>query len=71
MSAEFENNIKIHFEMLCTPEIRAHAFASEEHDLDFQVFRVLSGYSMALAEIEKLGQEVKDLRNFVAGMVGG
>ena len=37
-------NIKVHFDMLCTHELRQHGFVSPDHDIDFQVFRVLCGY---------------------------
>jgi hypothetical protein len=47
---KFYNDVKIHFEMLCTDEIRAHAYADVTHDLAFQVFRVLGGYGKALEE---------------------
>lgn len=43
-------NIEIHFEQLCTEDLCAHGFISEEHDLDFKVFRVLCGYAEALEE---------------------
>ncbi len=47
---KFYNDVHIHFEMLCTEEIRAHACADISHDLAFQVFRVLGGYLEALEE---------------------
>ena len=44
-------NIKKHFEMLCSYEMRAHGFVAHEHSIDFQVFRVLCGYQEALDEL--------------------
>ena len=41
---KFYENVKTHFEVLCTKDIRQHASASEEHDLDFQIYRILVGY---------------------------
>jgi len=51
---KFYENIACHAEMMVTPEMRKHACASTEHDLDFQIFRLLSGYSEALEELDKL-----------------
>lgn len=52
----FYDNIKFHIDMMVTDEMRKHAYCSTEHDLDFQIFRLLSGYELALDElaIEKL-----------------
>lgn len=51
---EFRKSVEVHFDMLCTEQIRAHAYADVTHDLDFQIFRVLSGYGNALGEIVDL-----------------
>jgi hypothetical protein len=48
---KFYKDVQIHFEMLCTDEIRAHAYADISHDLAFQIFRVLGGYRQALEEL--------------------
>lgn len=45
------SNIKIHFEHLCSEEMRVHGYVSHEHSIDFQVFRVLCGYQEALDEL--------------------
>ena len=50
---KFFENVQVHFEMLCTERMRKHAFADKTHDLDFQVFRVLSGYEKAIDEKER------------------
>lgn len=54
----FYENIKTHVAELVTPDMRKHAFASENHDLDFQVFRLLYGYSEALEEIDALRKQL-------------
>lgn len=52
-------NIKCHVDMTVTDRMRQHAYASvTEHPLDFQVFRLLTGYDEALEEIEELKAEV-------------
>lgn len=51
---KFYEDISIHVEMMVTPEMRKHAYASTEHELDFQIFRLLSGYGEALEELNKL-----------------
>lgn len=56
-------NIACHVEMMVTPEIRKHAYASEEHDLDFQIFRILSGYSKAIEERDKLFAALKGMES--------
>lgn len=63
MSAEdyvkFYNDVKIHFEMLCTDRMRRHAYADPvAHDLAFQVFRILSGYEQALEESAQLDRDI-------------
>jgi hypothetical protein len=45
-------NIEIHFEHLCTEEMRQHGYISISHDIDFQVFRALCGYKEALDKLE-------------------
>lgn len=45
------SHIKIHFEHLCSEEMRVHGYVSHEHSIDFQVFRVLCGYQEALDEL--------------------
>lgn len=50
----FYENVKTHFEELCTEEIRIHACADATHNLDFQIFRILSGYQSALDELSNL-----------------
>jgi len=54
-------DIKIHMEMLCTDEIRRHACASTDHDLQFQIFRILGGYDELLQERKNLRQESKPI----------
>jgi uncharacterized protein YjaG (DUF416 family) len=54
-------NLKTHMEMLLTDEMRSHRTVSEDYDLHFQVYRVLSGYHDALEEIKKLKKRVKEL----------
>lgn len=56
------DSIEVHMEMLCTDEIRAHAFASTEHDLQFQIFRLLGGYHDLLQERKKLLTEEQVLK---------
>ena len=52
---KFYEDISIHVEMMVTPEMRMHACADPvHHDLSFQIFRLLSGYSEALEELNKL-----------------
>jgi hypothetical protein len=41
-------NIKVHFDKLCSEDIRVHGFISPDHDIDFQVFRLLCGYKELL-----------------------
>lgn len=50
----FYESIVTHMDILCTDEIRKHAYCSKEHDLDFQIFRILTGYDEALNELNKL-----------------
>lgn len=48
------NNIKTHIDMLADPRMRRHAYIDKSiHPIDFQVFRVLTGYNEALEELEK------------------
>jgi hypothetical protein len=48
---KFYKDIETHVEMLVTPEMRQHAYAdAKEHDLSFQIFRLLSGYSACFQE---------------------
>ena len=47
---QFYQDVKAHFENLCTDRMRAHAGADVSHDLDVQVFRILGGYQEALDE---------------------
>jgi len=54
---KFYENIQTHMEVLCTPEMREHACASVEHDLDFQIYRILVGYAEALEELKKWQEE--------------
>ena len=42
--------------------MRTHGFVSPDHDIDFQVFRILCGYSEALEEIEKLKKELEEIK---------
>ncbi len=52
---KFYNDIKIHVEMMVDDRMRAYACAdANHHELSFQIFRLLSGYSDALDEIEDL-----------------
>lgn len=62
------NNIKVHFEMLCTDEIRADAYCDVTHDIDFQVFRVLGGYRKCLEENEKLRNRIEYLEGEIQSM---
>lgn len=52
------NNIKTHLEMMLTPAICEHAVIGTHpvsgHSIDFQVFRLLSGYDDLLSEIQRL-----------------
>lgn len=58
------DNIKIHMGMLCTDEIRAHACASAtEHDLNFQIFRILGGYDEALKTIAAMQRQIDQLKS--------
>ncbi len=51
---QFYENVKIHMEMMVTPEMRHHGYVCTDHDLDFQIFRLLSGYSKALEEMQDI-----------------
>lgn len=49
---KFYEDISIHVEMMVTHEMRMHSCADpDNHDLSFQIFRLLSGYSEALEEL--------------------
>jgi hypothetical protein len=62
----FKESIAIYVEMLVDDEMRKHAYAHPtEHELDFQIYRLLCGYAQALDErknlilmLEKLNSEV-------------
>ena len=45
--------IKVHLEMMVTPQMKKHAMTGPEgdHDLPFQVYRYLLGYDEALEEL--------------------
>ena len=46
---QFHRDIAIHVEMMVTDQMREHAGAHPtEHDLAFQVYRLLGGYGRAL-----------------------
>lgn len=57
----FFNNIKIHVEMLVDDRMRTHAYASTTHDLDFQIFRIITGYDEALDKIDQLEKDKQEL----------
>lgn len=51
---QFYKDIECHIDMMVSPEMRMHACADPvQHDLAFQVFRLLSGYGEALEELNK------------------
>ena len=51
---KFHSDIAIHVEMMVTDEMRTHAGAHPtEHDLAFQVFRLLGGYGRALEALNE------------------
>ena len=61
-------NIKVHFDMLCTHELRQHGFVSPDHDIDFQVFRVLCGYRESMDRHAALVDAVKKERMCFSNM---
>jgi hypothetical protein len=62
-SSKAIQDIKVHMEMLCTDEMRAHACASAaEHDLQFQIFRILGGYEELLQERKTMLTEEQALK---------
>jgi len=58
--AEEAKNIEVHIDMMVDDTMRAAAFCSVEHDLHFQVFRLIQGYREALEELAELKKTVKD-----------
>lgn len=52
-------NIRIHFERLCTDDLREHGYIAHDHDIDFQVFRALCGYKEALVEKVELQEAAR------------
>ena len=52
-------NIRIHFEQLCSDDLRQHGYIAPDHDIDFQVFRALCGYKEALVERVELQEAVR------------
>ena len=46
----FYENVATHVEVLVTEEMRRDAYTSTEHDLSFQVYRLLVGYEETLAQ---------------------
>jgi len=60
MSDTIRKDIETHIEMLVDDEMRAHAFASKEHDTAFQVFRLFGGYRQALNEINTLRTQLAE-----------
>ena len=61
------NNIKTHLEMMLTPSICEHAVIDTRpvsgHSIDFQVFRLLSGYGDLLSEIQRLRKALEAIYN--------
>jgi hypothetical protein len=53
--SHFRKSIATHVSEMVTKEMREHACAdAKDHDLEFQIFRLLSGYDEALEEISRL-----------------
>jgi hypothetical protein len=52
-------NIRVHFEQLCSDDLRQHGYIAHDHDIDFQVFRALCGYKEALVERMELQEAVR------------
>ena len=46
----FYENAATHVEVLVTEEMREDACTSTEHDLDFQIYRILTAYDEAITE---------------------
>lgn len=68
--AEERDDISIHMQMLCTDDMRADACAdAKAHDLPFQVFRILGGYSEALDRLTKSAARIKELEARIADYV--
>jgi hypothetical protein len=60
MKKELES-IQIHMDMLLTDRICEHAVIStKDHDMPFQIFRLLSGYEEALEQIDQFTKEKKE-----------
>jgi len=57
-------DIETHVSMLATARMKKHAMTGSEgdHDLSFQIFRYLSGYDDALNDLERLQQEIVDIK---------
>ena len=59
------NDIKITLEHLCLENMKEDAYVSEEHDLFFKIFRILSGYNTLLDKMELYKKNVSNLLDFL------
>jgi hypothetical protein len=62
MSDQFKKDIETHIEMLVDDDMRSHALASTDHDTAFQIFRLLSGYRLALTQLTECKAQIEAMK---------
>jgi hypothetical protein len=62
VSDQFKKDIETHIEMLVDDDMRSYAFASTDHDTAFQIFRLLSGYRLALTQLTECKAQIEAMR---------